>query len=246
MPSPAATSDPLPSPAATSDPRAAEPSAISDPRRAQRDLRSSRRRAQRDLRSTPSPAATSDPRVAEPSAISDPRAADPSSDLRSPAPPIPASIRSFADQSLCICVFLFFGARVLSAKVPSEEKRRECWQAFYQGAAFPTLARFLLLVSLSLLFTQKPSTLTSNATAATGDLLSQNRTHGQSLTLLFFSGAVYGACEAIRFKVPGLMKIRYIGQTTLGSAAIFGLFLGAVVRALAKEGIPSIGMSVNL
>ncbi|CAK7330593.1 unnamed protein product [Dovyalis caffra] len=28
-------------------------------------------------------------------------------------------------------------------------------------------------------------------------------------------------------QVPGLMKIRYIGQTTIGSAAIFGLFLGA-------------------
>ncbi|KAG4924159.1 hypothetical protein JHK87_049699 [Glycine soja] len=27
--------------------------------------------------------------------------------------------------------------------------------------------------------------------------------------------------------VPGLLKIRHIGQTTLGSAAIFGLFLGA-------------------
>lgn len=40
-------------------------------------------------------------------------------------------------------------------------------------------------------------------------------------------GAVYGTYEAIRFKVPGLLKIRYIGQTTLGSAAIFGLFLGA-------------------
>ncbi|XP_018488946.1 uncharacterized protein LOC108859539 [Raphanus sativus] len=40
-------------------------------------------------------------------------------------------------------------------------------------------------------------------------------------------GAVYGTYEAIRFKVPGLMKIRYIGQTTMGSAAIFGLFLGA-------------------
>ncbi|KAG2272495.1 hypothetical protein Bca52824_067050 [Brassica carinata] len=40
-------------------------------------------------------------------------------------------------------------------------------------------------------------------------------------------GAVYGTYEAIRFRVPGLMKIRYIGQTTLGSAAIFGLFLGA-------------------
>ncbi|OMP00908.1 Reactive oxygen species modulator 1 [Corchorus capsularis] len=34
-------------------------------------------------------------------------------------------------------------------------------------------------------------------------------------------GAVYGTYEAIRYKVPGLLKIRYIGQTTLGSAAIF-------------------------
>ncbi|KAL1061366.1 hypothetical protein V6Z11_D13G004800 [Gossypium hirsutum] len=46
-------------------------------------------------------------------------------------------------------------------------------------------------------------------------------------------GAIYGTYEAIRYKVPGLLKIRYsdfnryIGQTTLGSAAIFGLFLGA-------------------
>ncbi|KAJ0244312.1 hypothetical protein HA466_0189670 [Hirschfeldia incana] len=39
-------------------------------------------------------------------------------------------------------------------------------------------------------------------------------------------GAVYGTYEAIRFRVPGLMKIRYVGQTTMGSAAIFGLFLG--------------------
>lgn len=28
-------------------------------------------------------------------------------------------------------------------------------------------------------------------------------------------------------QVPGLLKIRHIGQTTIGSAAIFGLFLGA-------------------
>ncbi|CAH8356402.1 unnamed protein product [Eruca vesicaria subsp. sativa] len=40
-------------------------------------------------------------------------------------------------------------------------------------------------------------------------------------------GAVYGTYEAFRFRVPGLMKIRYIGKTTMGSAAIFGLFLGA-------------------
>ncbi|KAK3025252.1 hypothetical protein RJ639_044494 [Escallonia herrerae] len=31
----------------------------------------------------------------------------------------------------------------------------------------------------------------------------------------------------LSLEVPGLMKIRYVGQTTLGSAAIFGLFLGA-------------------
>ncbi|CAI5474608.1 unnamed protein product [Closterium sp. Naga37s-1] len=40
-------------------------------------------------------------------------------------------------------------------------------------------------------------------------------------------GAMYGTYEAFRYKVPGLLKVRYIGQTTLGSAAVFGLFLGA-------------------
>ncbi|CDP08462.1 unnamed protein product [Coffea canephora] len=40
-------------------------------------------------------------------------------------------------------------------------------------------------------------------------------------------GACYGTFDAIRCKVPGLLKIRYIGQSTLGSAAVFGLFLGA-------------------
>lgn len=35
--------------------------------------------------------------------------------------------------------------QVLGAKVPSEEKRKEWWWVFYRGAAFPTLARFLLL-----------------------------------------------------------------------------------------------------
>ncbi|KAL8478256.1 hypothetical protein ACS0TY_030235 [Phlomoides rotata] len=40
-------------------------------------------------------------------------------------------------------------------------------------------------------------------------------------------GAVYGTYEAIRYKIPGLLKVRYIGQTMLGSAAVFGLFLGA-------------------
>lgn len=40
-------------------------------------------------------------------------------------------------------------------------------------------------------------------------------------------GAMYGTYEAFRYKVPGLYKVRYIGQTTLSSAAVFGLFLGA-------------------
>ncbi|KAI5016707.1 hypothetical protein ZWY2020_006558 [Hordeum vulgare] len=30
---------------------------------------------------------------------------------------------------------------------------------------------------------------------------------------------------AIRLRVPGLLKIRHIGQATVGSAAVFGLFL---------------------
>ncbi|XP_059665384.1 uncharacterized protein LOC132311491 [Cornus florida] len=40
-------------------------------------------------------------------------------------------------------------------------------------------------------------------------------------------GACYGTFEAIRYKIPGLLKIRHIGRSTLGSAAAFGLFLGA-------------------
>ncbi|CAM8972921.1 hypothetical protein QQ045_029643 [Rhodiola kirilowii] len=40
-------------------------------------------------------------------------------------------------------------------------------------------------------------------------------------------GAIYGTYEAIRYRVPGLLKIRYVGQTTVKSAAVFGLFLGA-------------------
>ncbi|XP_043697451.1 uncharacterized protein LOC122648286 [Telopea speciosissima] len=38
---------------------------------------------------------------------------------------------------------------------------------------------------------------------------------------------IYGTYEAIMYKALGLLKISYIGQTTLGSATIFGLFLGA-------------------
>jgi hypothetical protein len=40
-------------------------------------------------------------------------------------------------------------------------------------------------------------------------------------------GAMYGTYEAFRYQIPGLYKIRYIGQTTVSSAAIFGLFIGA-------------------
>lgn len=39
-------------------------------------------------------------------------------------------------------------------------------------------------------------------------------------------GAVYGTYEAFRYRVPGLYKLRYIGQNTVGSAVLFGLFLG--------------------
>lgn len=49
-----------------------------------------------------------------------------------------------------------------------------------------------------------------------------------SLSLYFTSpGALYGTYEAFRYKVPGVYKLRYVGQTTLSSAAVFGLFLGA-------------------
>uniref|UniRef100_A0A2P2KS79 Telomere length regulation protein TEL2 homolog n=1 Tax=Rhizophora mucronata TaxID=61149 RepID=A0A2P2KS79_RHIMU len=34
---------------------------------------------------------------------------------------------------------------LLSAEVPSAEERDQMWRAFYEGAAFPTLARVLLL-----------------------------------------------------------------------------------------------------
>jgi hypothetical protein len=34
------------------------------------------------------------------------------------------------------------------------------------------------------------------------------------------AGAMYGTYEAFRYKVPGIYKIRYIGQTTLSSAAV--------------------------
>ncbi|XP_066386907.1 uncharacterized protein [Miscanthus floridulus] len=40
-------------------------------------------------------------------------------------------------------------------------------------------------------------------------------------------GACYGTFEAFRHKIPGLLKIRYIGRATVSTAALFGLFMGA-------------------
>ncbi|PIA48164.1 hypothetical protein AQUCO_01400622v1 [Aquilegia coerulea] len=46
------------------------------------------------------------------------------------------------------------------------------------------------------------------------------------------AGAVYGTFEAFRYKllgilqIPGALKIRHVGQSTLASAGMFGLFLG--------------------
>ncbi|KAG2425753.1 hypothetical protein HYH02_014969 [Chlamydomonas schloesseri] len=40
-------------------------------------------------------------------------------------------------------------------------------------------------------------------------------------------GAVYGTVDAFRFKIPGLLKIRHIGKTTVSTGAIFGTFLAA-------------------
>lgn len=40
-------------------------------------------------------------------------------------------------------------------------------------------------------------------------------------------GACYGTYEAFAYKLPGLIKVRHIGRATVGSSALFGLFLGA-------------------
>eukprot|EP00210_Caulerpa_lentillifera_P006359 g6074.t1 len=36
-------------------------------------------------------------------------------------------------------------------------------------------------------------------------------------------GALYGTFEAFRYKVPGIYKIRHIGQTTLSATAVSGI-----------------------
>nr|KYP44864.1 hypothetical protein KK1_033605 [Cajanus cajan] len=54
---------------------------------------------------------------------------------------------------------------------------------------------------------------------------------GRKVDAMINVGHVYSEVTSGRSltskNVPGLLKIRHIGQTTLGSAAIFGLFLGA-------------------
>eukprot|EP00740_Mantoniella_antarctica_P008713 CAMPEP_0181368548 /NCGR_PEP_ID=MMETSP1106-20121128/12157_1 /TAXON_ID=81844 /ORGANISM="Mantoniella antarctica, Strain SL-175" /LENGTH=75 /DNA_ID=CAMNT_0023484693 /DNA_START=205 /DNA_END=432 /DNA_ORIENTATION=- len=40
-------------------------------------------------------------------------------------------------------------------------------------------------------------------------------------------GACYGTYEAFSYGIPGMLKVRHIGRTTMGSAALFGMFLGA-------------------
>ncbi|GMH44871.1 hypothetical protein BSKO_12828 [Bryopsis sp. KO-2023] len=40
-------------------------------------------------------------------------------------------------------------------------------------------------------------------------------------------GAMLGTYEAFKYKVPGIYKIRHVGQTTLAYTALFGLFLAA-------------------
>ncbi|KAL6753331.1 hypothetical protein V8C86DRAFT_2587754 [Haematococcus lacustris] len=50
---------------------------------------------------------------------------------------------------------------------------------------------------------------------------------GLGATLGASIGAVYGTWDAFRFKVPGMLKIRHIGNATLSTGAIFGTFLAA-------------------
>ncbi|PWA41875.1 reactive oxygen species modulator 1 [Artemisia annua] len=39
-------------------------------------------------------------------------------------------------------------------------------------------------------------------------------------------GAAYGTYDAFRRKIPGLIKIRHVGEVTLGFAATCGFFMG--------------------
>lgn len=51
-------------------------------------------------------------------------------------------------------------------------------------------------------------------------LLPQLKFDSRLPPFLFIAGALYGTYEAFRYKVPGFYKVRYIGQTTLSSAAV--------------------------
>jgi len=50
---------------------------------------------------------------------------------------------------------------------------------------------------------------------------------GLGATLGASVGAAYGTWDAFKFKIPGMFKIRHIGQTTVTTGAIFGTFLAA-------------------
>lgn len=41
-------------------------------------------------------------------------------------------------------IFVSLFVQVLNAKIPTADERREWWQSFYRGAAFPSIARVLL------------------------------------------------------------------------------------------------------
>eukprot|EP00877_Chromochloris_zofingiensis_P006645 jgi/Chrzof1/2233/Cz11g07190.t1 len=45
-------------------------------------------------------------------------------------------------------------------------------------------------------------------------------------------GAMMGTYEAFRQKIPGIYKIRFVGQQTVGTGMVFGMFLaiGAFVH----------------
>lgn len=41
------------------------------------------------------------------------------------------------------------------------------------------------------------------------------------------AGALYGTYEAFKLRIPGVYKIRHIGQATLGTGLAFGVFMAA-------------------
>jgi hypothetical protein len=74
--------------------------------------------------------------------------------------------------------------------------------------------------------------LSENSRAPMG--LTDNRCANRVLTGVALGGTVggavgacYGTYEAFSAGIPGMLKVRHVGRTTVGSAALFGLFLGA-------------------